>query len=274
MAPTTLQPGTDIGEEATMKLLRIGLAVGCMLFLAASAFAQTDAKTKQMIDDIKEKVDKISSYTVDMRMETELLGQVMTTDGQMAFKKPNKVYMKTANSMMKGMTQEVFTTGDIVWTYMPEMKMASKVDMSKIRSQGQMGGITETGDITKVFDKYSEDKVKYLESKSVDGTEAHIFEVSTVMPGQMPAGQGTPQMLPHKMHLWIAADTGLPLKILMFAEGGALAMEQTYSNFKIDVPIDDSKFAFTPPSGVQVMDLTTSTMNMMKQMQQETPPAE
>ncbi len=33
------------------------------------------------------------------------------------------------------------------------------------------------------------------------------------------------------------------------------------------MPIDDSEFEFTPPEGVQVMDMTEGTMNMMRRMQ-------
>ena len=63
-------------------------------------------------------------------------------------------------------------------------------------------------------------------------------------------------------------DSGLPYQILAYGDNDDLVMKQTYSNFRTNIDIDDSEFMFTPPEGVQVMDMTEGAMNMMKQMKE------
>ena len=152
------------------------------------------------------------------------------------------------------------------------MKMATKMDMSKIK--GEWAQPPNTDSILKPFAGLATDKIKYIEKKNVDGKDVLVFEVSGLMPGQASMGQSVPQMLPDKTVFWISADTGLPYKTLMHGKDGSLMMEQTFSNFKTDIQVDDSEFVFTPPEGVQVMDMTEGAINMMKQMQGSQPKSE
>lgn len=178
--------------------------------------------------------------------------------------------------MMGGMTTETYSTGDILWTYMPSMKMVQKIDLSELKAMApKQSGMTETSDITKPFEGFAEDSIKYIETKNVDDMEVHVFEALPDKLGQSPQGQSVPQVLPKKMVLWLNADNGLPQKVWMLNEDGSTMMEQTYSNFRINVPIDDSEFDFTPPEGAQVMDMTEATINMMNRMKEGQPaPAE
>jgi len=251
-----------------MKIHRISIAIVFTIIFAAAASAQTNSKTTQMLEEVAGKTADIASYKVDTKMESQMMGQAMIMNGEMAFKKPNKMHMKTTSNMMGGMTQEIFTSGDIVWTYMPMMKMATKMDLSKMGAQNsQRAGMADQADITKPFAGFPKENVKYIETKKVGGREVYVFEATPDFGGQMPPGQPTPQMFPEKIIFWLDADTGLPSKVTMVGKDGKTMMEQTYSNFRINIPIDDSEFEFTPPEGVQVMDMTEGALNMMKQMQ-------
>jgi outer membrane lipoprotein-sorting protein len=263
------------GGGNKMKTFRASLTVVAILALSALAFGQPDAKTTQMMEELARKAANINSYRVDTKMETQMMGQKMTMDGAMAVKKPNKMHVTTTSSMMQGMKTETYTSGDTVWTYMPAMKMAHKIDMAKVKAQFPEGSeMAKESDITKPFEGFPKDSIKYIEKKTVDGTEVHVFEALTENMPQMPQGQGDPQMIPHKMVFWLNAGNGLPQKVLFLNKDGSTMMTQTYSNFRINVPIPDSEFEFSPPEGVQVMDMTEGTLNMMKQMQQAQPKAE
>jgi outer membrane lipoprotein-sorting protein len=186
----------------------------------------------------------------------------------MAFKKPDKFYMKSETNMMGGVTQEIFSSGDIVWTYMPMTKMATKMDLSKIKAAGQdQSGIGGQADITDPFKGLMKDAIKYVETKETDEGKVYIFETKPDFGGQTPPGAEGHQMLPEKVIVWISTETGLPTKTVMIGKNGASMMEQTYSDFQINPEISDSIFEFTPPEGVQVMDMTQGAMNMMQQMQ-------
>ena len=255
-----------------MKIIKAGLAVAFVLIFSVSALAQADSKTEKIIDELLLKSEEITTYKVDTKMETQMMGQAMITEGEMAFKKPNKMHLKTTSNMMGGVKQEIFTTGDIIYTYMPLMKMATKMDLSKIKEQNpQHVGTAENADITKPFKGFPKDKIKYIEKKTIDGIEVHVFEVVPDLPGQTPQAQPMPNMFPGKIVFSINVENGLPVTVTMLAEDGSTITEQSYSNFRINVPIDDSEFEFTPPEGVQVMDMTEGTMNMMRQMQGSQP---
>ncbi len=251
-----------------MKNLRILVAIALTLVFPASGLAGADSETQKVLREIESKTESISSYRVDMNMKTNMMGQTMNTKGEMAFKKPNKMHMTTTTDMMGGMTQEVFSSGDTVWTYMPMMKMATKMDMSKIKAAGpKQAGAMDNADITKPFSQFPEANIKYIEEKKTDMGPVYVLEAKPDMGNMMSPNASGPHMLPDKMIFWINADTGLPQKIIMKGKDGATMMEQTYSNFRINVDIADSEFKFKPPEGVQVMDMTEGAVNMMQQMQ-------
>ena len=251
-----------------MKTLKAVIAICAVLLFAATAFAQPDMATQQKMAEIESKVEDIKSYKVTMKMEMDMMGQSMLTTGKMAFKKPDKFYMKSETNMMGGATQEIFSSGDILWTYMPVMGMATKMDMKKLKAAGKdKAGMGGQADITNPFKGLSKDAIKYIETKETDEGKVYVFETKPDFGGQMPPGAANHQMLPSKIIISISTETGLPTKTIMIGKNGATMMEQTYSDFQINPTIDDSVFEFTPPEGVQVMDMTKGGMNMMQQMQ-------
>ena len=251
-----------------MKTLRAVVTICAVLLFASTAFAQPDMITQQKLAEIKSKVEDIKSYKVTMKMEMDMMGQSMLTEGKMAFKKPDKFYMKSETNIMGGATQELFSSGDTMWTYMPKMGMATKMDMKKLKAAGKaQAGMGGQGDITDPFKGFSKDAIKYIEMKETDEGKVYVFETKPDFGSQMPPGATGHQMLPAKIIIWINIETGLPTKTIMIGKNGATMMEQTYSDFQINPTIKDSVFEFTPPEGVQVMDMTKGTMNMMQQMQ-------
>jgi len=84
-----------------------------------------------------------------------------------------------------------------------------------------------------------------------------------VMSQDMP----TPDMFGNTMVFRIQAETGLLSEMTIFAGNGSVMLEQTHSNIRVNVPIDDSEFEFTPRKDVQVMDMTEGAISMMNQMQ-------
>lgn len=251
-----------------MKTLKAAVAIALVALCSSIALAQPDSETQRKLEEVAARVADIKSYKVDMKMEMQMMGQTMTTTGEMTFQRPNKMHMTTTTNMMGGMKQEVIVSGDIAWTYMPMMKMATKIDMKKLMEAGKdYPGMAKQGDITTPFEGLPEDKIKYIEKKETDDGAVYVFEAKPDLGAQMPQDSPMSQMLPETIVLWINVDTGLPAKIIMKGKDGATMMEQAYSNFRINIEIDESEFEFTPPEGVQVMDMTEGTLNMMQQMQ-------
>jgi len=251
-----------------MKTFKAAIAVGIVILFASAAFAQPDDNTQKKLAEIEKKVENLESYKVTMKMEMAMMGQTMLTTGNIAFKKPDKFYMMSKTNMMGGATQEIFSTGDIMWSYTPTMNMATKMDMKKVKAMGQnQAGMAGQADISHPFKGMSKDAIKYIETKDTEEGRVHVFEAKPDFGGQTPPGGPGHEMLPEKIIVWISAETGLPTKNIMIGKNGATMMEQTFTDFQINPAIDDSVFEFTPPQGVQVMDMTQGAMNMMQQMQ-------
>ncbi len=246
------------------RTIRCFLALSLLLFFSLPSAAQDNSKTSQMIQELTRKSDNIKSYKVDTALETSAMGQKITSKGTMLFKKPDMMRMTTTTDMMGGMKQEIYKSDDILWTYMPTMKMATKVDLAKIKSA--FPGQEEVGqkDLSDMLKNYPKDAIKYVEKKTVDGKEVYVFELAPDKFQEMPQ-EGMP-MAPEKIEMLVNADSGLPHGVVMYGKDGSVMMRQTYSNYQLNVPIPDSEFKFTPPKDAQVMDMTEGTINMMNQM--------
>jgi outer membrane lipoprotein-sorting protein len=260
-------------QEGKMKASRMIICI-FILLISLPAAAQNEAKTKQIVDDLTEKAKAVKSYRVDTEMETHAMGEQIRTRGSMAFKEPNKMHITTTTDLMGGMQQETYKADSTIWTYMPQMKMASKVEMDKVKeampSQKEFG----EADLSKTLKDMPAGALTFIEEKNVDGNDVYVFQMSPeAFTQDMASPQKTFPMMPQKIEFMVFADNGLPYQFLLYGKNNELIMSQKYTNYQINTPIPDSEFEFTPPEGAQVVDMTDATISMMKQMQQGSRPA-
>jgi outer membrane lipoprotein-sorting protein len=251
-----------------MRIHKITIAAALILLFATS-FAQADSATQGLLDEIAGKFERLKSYTADIETETSMMGQTVTTKGSMSFKKPDKIHMKTTSSVMDGMSQEIYSSGDVSYTYAPMMKMATRMDMSMLKTGGVMpAGMSDCTNSAKPFAGLSQDDLEYIETVEGDDGAEFIFEalpqydVKAELAGQLAQQMPTPDMFSDKIIFRVDAETGLLKKMTVLAKDGSVMMERTHSNIRVNVPIDDSEFEFTPPRNVQVVDMTEGALSM------------
>jgi outer membrane lipoprotein-sorting protein len=203
-------------------------------------------------------------------MAMEMMGQRVVTTGTCLFKKPNKMRLETVMDMgaMK-LEQTQISNGKEVWTYQPKMNMANKIDMAKVGSAipGAGGPGGGANDISKPFQGLRPDSIALVRTEDLEGKKAYVF-------AGVPGEPNLPKM-PFdlaKVEVWIGADDGLVHRVTMLNTQGKEIMSRTYSNIQVNVEAADSLFEFTPPPGVQVMDMTEATLSMMKTMKGEPKP--
>lgn len=259
-----------------MKMTKAVNAVAVVFLFVFALGCAEPVTTEQRLAEIASKVEDIDSYKVTMTMDMEMMGQTMTTEQKITFKKPNKMRTTSTSDMMGGvMTQEMYSTGDIMWYYMPTMGMATKMDMSKFKGHNRdHPGMAAGGSMINMFENIPKDKIEYIEDKVTDEGLVYVFEANLEeMRSEAPESPML-AMFPNKMVFWMGADTGLPVKIIMVGKEGNTMMEQTYSDLEINPEIDDSIFEFTPPEGVQVMDMSERAKHTMKNMMGHPPKEE
>jgi len=256
-------------QEGKMKFVKGCIPLLFLILFTLPATAQDQAKTKQIIEELTQKANKVKSFTVDVNMQTSVMGEKVETKGTMAAKEPGKMRMSTTTEMMGGMKQEVYKSGDIVWSYMPLMNMATKINVAKVREAFPEQKGFEESDLTKTLQDIPENALTLDKKEKVDGNEVYVFQVA---PEEFQPDMVSPQkkfpMMPERIEMLIYADTGLPYEIRMYGKNNQLFMQQKYTNYKLNVSLPDSEFQFTPPEGAQVMDMTEATINMMKRMQE------
>ncbi|MBN1291414.1 MAG: outer membrane lipoprotein carrier protein LolA [Candidatus Latescibacteria bacterium] len=231
-----------------------------LIFGGSIVWAQTP---DPRITALEEKAKTVKSYSADMSMTIEVMGNKMVTTGTFIYKNPQKTKMETEMDMggMK-MKQITVSDGKTAWTYQPAMNMVTKIDLEKVKAETQ-GEMPEKigSDLSKAFNGLIDDSTSYVRSDTVDGVKVSVF-------------QGTPEIkdapnmpfTPAKIETWVGDNDGLLRKMIMFNDEGKEMMTQSYSNIKINVAVDDSYFEFTPPEGAQVIDMTESSINILKEM--------
>lgn len=238
------------------RLCSVLIMVVCM----GITLVQADQKTEELIAKLEAKASTINSYRADLTMNMEMMGQKMIYTGKLSFKKPNKSRMDMSTKMgAMDIQQTIISDGKTVWTYQPNMKTVQKMDLEKIIAETGDDTRQKNGDPSNPFQSLNRDSIAYVRTDKIDGKDVYIF-------------QGIPQatekkdmpFIPAKIEIGLSADNGMLSKMVMFNEEGKEMMSQSYSNVKVNINIPDSEFEFTPPEGVQVMDMTEGTINMMK----------
>jgi outer membrane lipoprotein-sorting protein len=255
-----------------MKIFASIVAGVFVLLLSASASA-VDSTTDELLDEIASKFESMKSYRVDIRTETSEMGRPVISEGVISFKAPDRIRITTTPNTLGG-TQEVFVSGDVAYTYLPSMKKATRMDMGRLRAAGGIPeGISDFSGNALPFAGFPQDELAYIETKVADGRKVHVFEArpyedaKAELAGQVAQDTPTPDMFGDTILFEVDAETGLLAKMTVFAEHSAVMMEHTYTNFRVNIPIDDAEFEFRPPGDVRLTDLTDGTLSMMSHMQ-------
>ena len=160
--------------------------------------------------------------------------------------------------------QIMISDGKTTWTYQPNMKMVQKMDLEKIIAETGIDTGQKDGDLSHPFQSLNHEGIAYVRTDKIDDKDVYIFQ-------GIPEVTGTENVpfIPAKIEIGIDVDNGMLSKMVMFNEKGKEMMSQSYSNVQLNANIPDSEFEFTPPEGVQVMDMTEGTINMMKQAREQ-----
>jgi len=154
------------------------------------------------------------------------------------------------------------------------MKTATRMDIGRLKTAGWLpDGISDYTNNARPFAGFPQDQLAYIETREMDGRKVHVFQArpyydaKTELAGQVAQERPIPDMFGDIIIFQVDAETGLLAKMTVLTEDGSVMMKHTYSNIRVNVPIDDAEFAFRPSGDVQITDLTDGTLSMMRHMQ-------
>ena len=210
---------------------------------------KNDEKLAAVEKELSKVWDKLKSMTADMEMNVAVAGTSTKMKGTVEFvAKPDKELFRMEMTMetdfggqkMEGTSTTVYD-GEFVY-------MVNEMFGQKTAIKQKPGAMAQSPAGKHMFESLMENnELKVLPSEKVDGKDAFVIEA-------VPKGTATQPFT--KMKLFLVKENGIVVKMLAYDHAGSEFMTTVYSNIKINPKIDESRFVFKAPDGVQVMDMT------------------
>ncbi len=239
-----------------MRSRNLFASIALTLMYSSLASAATLEDIERLID---EKWAGITSFSADISIDVKVpLGPVSVPSNAegtielMAIEGGRKYRVDVENHLAKsfllrnGLTQEVLTVFDGTHEY-TELTIFGRKQVNKRLPDPEdtnrpMGGRA-------VFDRLrKQGDVTLAGETTIDGVAVWIIEVT---------GNGKPVDVqgpidPSRIRVFIAQDSGLQVRLLMFDEKNKEILRMRYSNVQLNPELDAARFTYTPPPGVKV----------------------
>lgn len=209
-----------------------------MSIAADTAFADNELNAiLKKIDEKQKSVETMKGQFVQ-RKSLSLLQNEVISKGTMYFKRPQRMVWEYKEPEKNTM----IVNGNIVWFYLPDLKEATKFDLS------------QKAEIKSIFEKMAigmgqsaeEMKKSYDVSllKKIKKSDKNIIVLLLI-----PKDAAISNFF-KKIHLWFEEDGAL-YKTELFEKNNDMTIIE-FKNMKFNVSISDSTFDFKPPKGVKV----------------------
>lgn len=238
-----------------IRRMRLTVLVGIVLGFSVTALAEDDLESVQK--KIIEAWTRHKSLTAKMTMSSRLaVGDTTVTatgDGTYEFlrhegKLLSRMDLKST-AIQKSDEQEnkldqhmlMISDGDISHTLIEIAGADSRVVKSAVAPN-------QKGDPKALFEFLRrQGAVAVSPEDTLEGRKVYVIEVIF---------RETPPFSPVKQRLSFDQESGFLVRIVGLGEGDLPMSTMTYSDIKVNVPIDPERFKFTIPEGVEVIDET------------------
>jgi outer membrane lipoprotein-sorting protein len=213
-----------------------------------------------VIKEIGEKREAAQSYRSRVTQKMQMMGTMMNIETE-EWSSGKKSRREMTNSMMP--TGKTIAVGDeqVLWTYMPSMKMVQKMDMQRVKEAKEEMEKAESEEEPGSFHGMERETIQYLGRDVLEGEEVHVFKGESA---KIP--QELKRLQLKRVEIWIGVEDGLVRKKLGYNSEDKEVMTEIRTDVEINPSLPDSLFIFTPPEGVQVMDITDSAIDMAQKM--------
>ncbi len=215
------------------RVLLILLLISSSLFVAGCIDGELSAE--QIAEKMQTKQDSIEDYSYTMYMTMEFGDQTMETEGDMMYKKPNK--LKTIQTQPAEMAGSITVSdGETIWIYNSQQNTVMIMELPEQNEQ----------DYLQIIGMMLNESDFSLEGvEKVDGRTTYVINMA-------PKDESDDLGMLGDVKVWVDKETWMPLKMEMKDADGNPMYSVEYRNFQINTGISDDEFQFEIPEGAEV----------------------
>jgi len=234
-------------------------SIALAALFASTAGATTLADIEQLVE---EKWAEVSSFRANISVNVKVpMGSIevpanaegtielMAADGGRKYRLGITNHVAKNFVMRDGLTQEVLTVFDGEYAFTETTvfgrKQVTKQVNDAANTNQPIGG-------SAIFDRLrKQGDVTLAGDTTIDGTAVWMIDVK---------GNGKPievqaPIKPSRMRVFIAQESGLQVRVLMFDKKNKEIMRMLYTNVQLNPELDAARFQYTPPPGVKVKEV-------------------
>ena len=236
--------------------------IGSVLLLGFLAFGQDAPDPKVLLKETREVLLHHKSYQLDQRAVVDVQGNVPTRIEMLvkiAVSNPGKLRIESSGQMGSSL---IVSDGENTWMYLGSLKQYTKTPAASTPEslvKSLVPGMNSVMDQLNAKDPYLSAKITAEEAVEVEGQKIDCYVIEARL--DKIALPGAVDMTGGVQKVWIDKVSKLTLKQTLTAsmEGGPLKvpaqMNQavTVTSQRLEAPVPDSVFAFTPPEGSKLV---------------------
>ncbi|MEP9411786.1 MAG: outer membrane lipoprotein carrier protein LolA [Candidatus Brocadia sp.] len=221
------------------------------LFIMSTFFSNQLAISREVsapknLDEVLAEIDKANTAFKTLKADVTftrtitLLESTETSQGEMSYKKPRKLYLK----FYPPRNEINIVDGKYIWVYHPAEKQAEKYEMDKGKQSSQGLSFFEFGYGESVESAKKDYKITLLETRE-DGKKR--FYILNLRPKD-------PKSQYSDIRLWVEEEFWLPVRIELYESEGEVVNVIELKNIKLNKSMSDKLFIFDVPRGVEVIE--------------------
>ncbi|MFN3532959.1 MAG: LolA family protein [Candidatus Brocadia sp.] len=216
------------------------------IFFSDRLTLSREVSASKNLDEVLAEIDKANTAFKTLKADVTftrtitLLESTETSQGEMSYKKPKKLYLK----FYPPRNEINIVDGKYVWVYHPSEKQVEKYEMDKSKQSSQSLSFFEFGYGESVESAKKDYKITLLETKE-DGKKR--FYILDLRPKD-------PKSQYSDIRLWIEEGFWLPSRIELYESDGEVVNVIELKNIKLNKSMSDKLFIFDVPRGVEVIE--------------------
>lgn len=233
-----------------MRRMRGGWWVGVWaLGLAAAhpaAAGADDTAARQA--ELEAKAEAVQAYRADFTLTVTEDGAPSTLKGTILYQRPDKRRIEFVGAPSPDeVAQLVVSDGAVEWQYFPGRKTAHKTDWAAVKTAGAPADALAIRGPHQPFLDLKPESVRLVETTG----DLSVFEADPA-----PALIAEAPFAPGKIRVEVSSADGLARRLTMSDADGRQVLAQDYAGIRLNPAIAGDSFAFTPPDGVEVVDIS------------------